>query len=48
MLMFKLNKWTPEQAVQYIKTKRPHIWIRTAQMDALNVYYRDNIVHEKW
>ena len=36
------NEWTPDEAVQYIKQKRPHIWLRVTQFDALNKYFTDN------
>ncbi|CAH1797392.1 unnamed protein product [Owenia fusiformis] len=36
-------KWTPEQAIGFIKHKRPHVVIRTAQWRELRTYYQDNI-----
>lgn len=35
--------WTPEAAVQYMRSKREHILIHTAQWKALKTYYEQNI-----
>lgn len=37
------NGWSPEEAVNFMKSKRPHILLRSAQWDALNIFYSDNI-----
>ncbi|XP_011154060.2 phosphatidylglycerophosphatase and protein-tyrosine phosphatase 1 isoform X2 [Harpegnathos saltator] len=41
-LMIK-NNWTPEQAVDYMRTKRPHILLHTAQWDALKLFYEKHV-----
>ncbi|XP_020280082.1 phosphatidylglycerophosphatase and protein-tyrosine phosphatase 1 isoform X2 [Pseudomyrmex gracilis] len=37
------NNWTPEEAVSYIQTKRPHILLHTAQWSALKEFYRNHV-----
>ncbi|KAL4134986.1 hypothetical protein QTP88_006661 [Uroleucon formosanum] len=44
-LMSKHN-WTPEQAIENIVSKRPHIWLRNQQLESLKKYY-DAVVKEK-
>ncbi|KAH0945840.1 hypothetical protein HN011_011514 [Eciton burchellii] len=44
-LMIK-NDWTPEQAVDYIRTKRPHILLQTAQWCALRQFYTKHILSQ--
>lgn len=38
------NGWTPEQAVEHMRTKRPHILLHTAQWDALRNFHRQRNV----
>ncbi|KAI5740072.1 phosphatidylglycerophosphatase and protein-tyrosine phosphatase 1-like [Diaphorina citri] len=38
--LMKKNQWEPEKAVLYMQTKRPHIWLRTPQWNALRTYYQ--------
>ncbi|XP_076291271.1 phosphatidylglycerophosphatase and protein-tyrosine phosphatase 1-like isoform X4 [Lasioglossum baleicum] len=45
-LMMK-NQWTPEEAVNYMKAKRPHILLHTAQWSALKLFYKNNIENKK-
>ncbi|XP_014470637.1 PREDICTED: phosphatidylglycerophosphatase and protein-tyrosine phosphatase 1 isoform X2 [Dinoponera quadriceps] len=33
------NNWTPEQAVDHMRSKRPHILLHTAQWNALKLFY---------
>lgn len=42
-ILFQRYKWTPEQAVNYMKEKRPHILMHRRQWEALEVFYKDNI-----
>ncbi|XP_066595581.1 phosphatidylglycerophosphatase and protein-tyrosine phosphatase 1 [Prorops nasuta] len=41
-LMMK-NNWTPEEAVTYLRQKRPHILLHKAQWLALNTFYQNNL-----
>ncbi|XP_066965208.1 phosphatidylglycerophosphatase and protein-tyrosine phosphatase 1 [Macrobrachium rosenbergii] len=34
------NLWTPETAVEHIKTARPHIWLGPKQHEALHLFHR--------
>lgn len=45
-LMMK-NGWTPEQAVDHMRSCRPHILIHSAQWKALRQFYQDNIENAK-
>ncbi|KAG5672578.1 hypothetical protein PVAND_002694 [Polypedilum vanderplanki] len=45
-LMMK-NKWSPEQAVEHMRNKRPHILLHSAQWNALRLFHKDNINKEK-
>ncbi|XP_062570419.1 phosphatidylglycerophosphatase and protein-tyrosine phosphatase 1-like [Saccostrea cucullata] len=44
--LMKVHKWKPEEAVAFIQSKRPHIWLRDTQMDSINIYY-DNLKNRK-
>ncbi|XP_019881359.1 phosphatidylglycerophosphatase and protein-tyrosine phosphatase 1 [Aethina tumida] len=35
--------WTPEQAVQHMQEKRPHILLHTRQWEALRIFYKKNL-----
>jgi len=35
------NGWSPEQAVEYMKSKRPHILLHTAQWNAMRKFYTE-------
>ncbi|XP_012059355.1 PREDICTED: phosphatidylglycerophosphatase and protein-tyrosine phosphatase 1 [Atta cephalotes] len=37
------NNWTPEEAVNYMRTKRPHILLHTAQWSALKQFYAKHV-----
>uniref|UniRef100_T1ITJ0 Phosphatidylglycerophosphatase and protein-tyrosine phosphatase 1 n=1 Tax=Strigamia maritima TaxID=126957 RepID=T1ITJ0_STRMM len=37
------NKWTPEEAISFIRTKREHILIRSKQWEALRIFYQENV-----
>lgn len=37
--LVKLHGWTPEQAVEFVQEKRPHIWLRDKQWDSIKQYY---------
>ncbi|XP_054006182.1 phosphatidylglycerophosphatase and protein-tyrosine phosphatase 1 isoform X2 [Hylaeus anthracinus] len=37
------NQWTPEEAVDYMREKRPHILLHTAQWNALRLFYKNNV-----
>jgi len=37
------NNWTPEEAVDYMRTKRPHILLHTAQWSALKQFHTRHV-----
>ncbi|XP_056010276.1 phosphatidylglycerophosphatase and protein-tyrosine phosphatase 1-like [Ostrea edulis] len=37
--LIKVNNWKPQEAVEFLHTKRPHIWLREKQIDSINIYY---------
>ncbi|KAL6445038.1 hypothetical protein ACFW04_002156 [Cataglyphis niger] len=37
------NNWTPEEAVNYMRTKRPHILLHTVQWSALKQFYTEHM-----
>ncbi|KAL3885249.1 hypothetical protein ACJMK2_025337 [Sinanodonta woodiana] len=37
--LVKVHGWKPEEAVEFIKSKRPHIWLRDAQLKSIHQYY---------
>ncbi|TNM90638.1 phosphatidylglycerophosphatase and protein-tyrosine phosphatase 1 [Takifugu flavidus] len=38
--LIRLHCWTPEEACQMLASVRPHVLVRTAQMEMLRRYYR--------
>lgn len=38
--LMRKNNWTPEQAVQHMRDRRPHILLHTKQWEALRIFYR--------
>ncbi|SPP83041.1 blast:Phosphatidylglycerophosphatase and protein-tyrosine phosphatase 1 [Drosophila guanche] len=42
-LMMK-NGWTPDEAVDHMRSCRPHILLHTKQWDALRLFYTNNVV----
>ncbi|XP_023337738.1 phosphatidylglycerophosphatase and protein-tyrosine phosphatase 1 [Eurytemora carolleeae] len=41
--LMSVHSWTPEQAVEYMQKKRPHILLHSKQWEALRTYYANNI-----
>ncbi|XP_013135742.1 PREDICTED: phosphatidylglycerophosphatase and protein-tyrosine phosphatase 1 [Papilio polytes] len=41
-LMMK-NGWSPSQAVEYMRSKRPHILLHTKQWQALDIFHRRHV-----
>ncbi|XP_055706572.1 phosphatidylglycerophosphatase and protein-tyrosine phosphatase 1 isoform X2 [Phlebotomus papatasi] len=41
------NGWTPEQAVEYMKEKRPHVLLHRQQWKALDVFYAENVTKSR-
>ncbi|XP_060535697.1 phosphatidylglycerophosphatase and protein-tyrosine phosphatase 1 [Cylas formicarius] len=41
--LMKRYNWTPEQAVNHMKEKRPHILLHSKQWDALRIFHQTNI-----
>ncbi|XP_043471777.1 phosphatidylglycerophosphatase and protein-tyrosine phosphatase 1 [Leptopilina heterotoma] len=41
--LMKKHAWTPETAIDHIRSKREHILIHTAQWRALKTFYKENI-----
>jgi len=37
------NNWTPQQAIDYMKEKRPHILLHSKQMEALQTFHSDRL-----
>lgn len=35
---------TPEEVMNFMKNKRPHIWLRKKQLQALQLYYENNVL----
>ncbi|XP_022322285.2 phosphatidylglycerophosphatase and protein-tyrosine phosphatase 1-like isoform X1 [Crassostrea virginica] len=44
--LMKVNNWNPQEAVAFVESKRPHIWLREKQLDSINIYY-DYLKHCK-
>lgn len=40
------HKWDPEKAVDFIRSKREHILLRSRQMEALQEFYQDHVADE--
>jgi len=38
------NGWTPEQAVAFMKERRPHVLLHSPQWQALNEFYRTQVL----
>ncbi|KAG8188830.1 hypothetical protein JTE90_004643 [Oedothorax gibbosus] len=38
------HKWTPKEAVDLMRQRRAHILLGTKQLDALDIYYKNNVV----
>lgn len=45
--LMQRHNWSPEQAVEFIKKKRPHILLRNKQWVALHNYYLNRVVKEE-
>ncbi|KAE8750095.1 hypothetical protein FOCC_FOCC003219 [Frankliniella occidentalis] len=43
-LMMK-NRWTPQEAVSYMRSKRPHILLHNQQWSALQLFHSSNITN---
>ncbi|GLV40328.1 Protein tyrosine phosphatase mitochondrial 1 [Carabus blaptoides fortunei] len=41
--LMEKNNWTPEEAVNLMRNKRPHILLHTKQWEAMKKYYTNNI-----
>lgn len=37
------NGWSPEEAVEHMRSKRPHILLHTKQWQALDIFYRRHV-----
>ncbi|KPJ16996.1 Protein-tyrosine phosphatase mitochondrial 1-like protein [Papilio machaon] len=38
------NGWSPEQAVEHMRSKRPHILLHTKQWQALDIFHRRHVL----
>lgn len=38
--LVKIHSWTPEEAVDYVMVKRPHVWLRDKQLDSIEQFYK--------
>lgn len=45
--LMKKYKWTPDEAVELMRSKRYHILLGTKQLEALNTFYDKNVKDEK-
>ncbi|XP_026332859.1 phosphatidylglycerophosphatase and protein-tyrosine phosphatase 1 [Hyposmocoma kahamanoa] len=43
-LMMK-HGWTPNEAAEYMRSKRPHILLHTKQWEALDIFHRRHLSH---
>lgn len=41
--LMQTEKMTPEQAYDFIKSKRPQVWLRKPQLDCIQEYYSTNV-----
>ncbi|XP_071095096.1 phosphatidylglycerophosphatase and protein-tyrosine phosphatase 1-like [Haliotis cracherodii] len=39
--LMETYNYTPEQAVDFIKARRPHVWIREKQWNSIRTFYRE-------
>lgn len=37
--LIQANQWTPEEAVDFVKSKRPHIWLREKQLKSVAEFF---------
>ncbi|KAK7105228.1 phosphatidylglycerophosphatase and protein-tyrosine phosphatase 1-like [Littorina saxatilis] len=37
--LIHVNQMTPEEAVDFVKSKRPHIWLREKQLKSIHAFY---------
>lgn len=37
--LMTVNKWSPNEAYLFMRSKRPHIWLRTKQWESLHQYH---------
>ncbi|CAH0728628.1 unnamed protein product, partial [Brenthis ino] len=37
------NGWSPQEAVEYMKSRRPHILLHTKQWQALDIFYKQHV-----
>lgn len=48
--LFKKNNWSPEHAVDHMRSCRPHILLHRKQWEALRIFYNENVrtdLHDK-
>ncbi|XP_034950073.1 phosphatidylglycerophosphatase and protein-tyrosine phosphatase 1 isoform X2 [Chelonus insularis] len=45
--LMKKHGWTPSEAVDYIKNKREHILLHTAQWHALKTFHQSNLQNQR-
>nr|CAG4645210.1 EOG090X0GSS [Leptodora kindtii] len=41
--LMKKYKWTPDEAISHMKSKRPHILLDSLKMEALETFYRNQV-----
>ncbi|XP_002120903.2 phosphatidylglycerophosphatase and protein-tyrosine phosphatase 1-like [Ciona intestinalis] len=34
--------WTPTEAINKLKSQRPHVWLRKPQLDSIDCFYKEN------
>lgn len=42
-LFFQKHGWSPEEAVEFMQNKRPHILLRSKQWEALKIFHQNNV-----
>lgn len=39
--LIHVNRWKPEEAVEFIQSKRSHIWLRDKQLKSIHTYFEN-------
>nr|CAG4651432.1 EOG090X0GSS [Simocephalus serrulatus]SVE94583.1 EOG090X0GSS [Simocephalus serrulatus] len=42
--LMKKHSWTPEEAIAYLRTVRPHILLSSNKIEALNIFYEKQVL----
>ncbi|XP_035216041.1 phosphatidylglycerophosphatase and protein-tyrosine phosphatase 1-like [Stegodyphus dumicola] len=44
--LMKRHNWTPAQAVELMRNRRPHILLGRKQLDALDIFHKNNVANK--